>query len=432
MKTARPLETSLSAFKKGDIEEAEQNLSAFIEAKFDLPVHNLKVRKDTLSLNSVNGVFDSGSRKLFFKFHMEESESTVQEYYRAELLSNAGYPVEQPLYISRAVGEQVLIYPFKESERLADVCRRLDKEGDISAVVKAQEELDRICAGKALETYRVANPTDLEKESILQLFYWRLVDVAKDGFVTAGGRYKNFYVGQDFIFPNDVKVSYESLSALHWVINGKTYPVILEEAFVKARKILAPDHYAEYAACTAHGDAHNGNAWLNKINNGTNISWFDPAFAGENIPVLLAEVKTLFHNIFAHPDWLYDSKDANNALEASCKIEDGKIVVEHKWELTPLRSAFLRSKLENFWKPVLKELQSKGQLPLDWEEYVRSALFCCPTLVMNLRADAGSSQNSHTPKTSLVGLSIAIMLASAADKPDIMSDFFTDLRKFLK
>ena len=432
MKTARPLETSLSAFKKGDIEEAEQNLSAFIAAKFELPVQNLKVRKDTLSLNSVNGVFDSDSRKLFFKFHMEESESTVQEYYRAELLSNAGYPVEQPLYISRAVGEQVLIYPFKESERLADVCRRLDKKGDIKVVVKAQEELDRICAGKAIETYKVATPSDLEKESILQLFYWRLVDVAKDGSVISGGRYKNFYVGQDLEFPNGVKIAYESLGNLLWVINGNTYPVTLEEAFVKARRILAPDHYAEYAACTAHGDAHNGNAWLNEDSNGTSISWFDPAFAGENIPVLLAEVKTLFHNIFAHPDWLYDSKDADLALQASCKIEGGRIIVEHNWELTPLRAAFLRSKLENFWKPVLTDLKAKGQLPADWEEYVRSALFCCPTLVMNLRAHAGSSQNTHTPKTSLVGLSIAIMLASAADKPDIVSEFFTDLRKFLK
>ncbi len=432
MKTARPLETSLSAFKKGDIEEAEQNLSAFIAGKFDLPVQNLKVRKDTLSLNSVNGVFDSDNRKLFFKFHMEESESTVQEYYRAELLSNAGYPVEQPLYISRAVGEQVLIYPFKESERLADVCRRLDMGGDISAVVKAQEELDCICAGKALETYKVAKARDLEKESILQLFYWRLVDVAEDGSVSAGGRYKNFYVGQDFEFPNDVKITYESLGNLSWVINGRAYPVTLEESFTKARKILAPDHYAEYAACTAHGDAHNGNAWLNKDNNGTHISWFDPAFAGENIPVMLAEVKTLFHNIFAHPDWLYDSKDGDNALEASCKIEDGKIIIEHNWELPPLRTEFLRSKLENFWKPVLKDIKSKGQLPEDWEEYVRAALFCCPTLVMNLRANAGSSQNCHTPKTSLVGLSIAIMLASAGDKPDVMSEFFTDLRKFLK
>jgi hypothetical protein len=59
---------------------------------------------------------------------------------------------------------------------------------------------------------------------------------------------------------------------------------------------------------------------------------------------------------------------------------------------------------------------------------MRAALFCCPTLVMNLRADAGSASNSHTPKTSLLGLAIAVMLAqSPAKGDDVVSKFFGEI-----
>ena len=106
--------------------------------------------------------------------------------------------------------------------------------------------------------------------------------------------------------------------------------------------------------------------------------------------------------------------------------------VEHNWELPALRRDFLYSKLENFWKPVLGVLKAQDQLPDDWEAYVRCALFCCPTLVMNLRAGAGSAQNKHTPRTSLLGLSIAIMLSSApAEGEDALSQFFKELRDSL-
>ena len=41
---------------------------------------------------------------------------------------------------------------------------------------------------------------------------------------------------------------------------------------------------------------------------------------------------------------------------------------------------------------------------LDWERYVRLAMFCCPTLVMNLRAGA----DRHGETSSLLGLSVAV------------------------
>lgn len=433
------LETALASFKQGNLPEAAACLQSFISKKFSLDVSNLQIREDTLSLNSINGTFDlTDGTKLFFKFHMEESEETVAEYYRAELLAKAGYPVEQPLYISKEPGEQILIYPYKDSERLADMCRRLEIDSqqgsdEYDALIKGQEELDKICADKALKTLRKAQASDLENEPLLQLFYWRLVDTRPDGSHIPGGRHHRFYVGHDFTFPDNITLNYNELSALQWNVNARSYNITLDECFKTARKILAPDYYTEYPACTAHGDAHNGNVWANKNDKGSiSLSWFDPAFAGNNIPVLLAEVKTLFHNIFAHANWLYDAQDADPKLDISCKIENGTIYVSHNWELPALRRAFLDSKLNNFWIPVLRELKSKELLSDEWEAYVRAALFCCPTLVMNLRANAGSAQNAHTPRTSLLGLSIAIMLFCQPDNAeDDLSQFFTKLRSAL-
>lgn len=433
------LQQALTYFRAGDLDKAASALQVFIGEKFELSIQGLEIRQDTLSLNSINGTFDvENGDKLFFKFHMEESEETVAEYYRAELLAQAGYPVETPLYISKEPGEQILIYPYKDSERLADMCRRLEQTdmqntSEYGALLRGQEELDRICAEKTLETLHIATSDELAQEPLLQLFYWRLVRHQSDGRVIPGGRHHNFYVDQEFNFPNNVTLSYKELSNLAWVINGKQYPVTFDQCFDRARELLAPTYLTSYAACTAHGDAHNGNVWANKNDEGTiDLSWFDPAFAGTHIPVLLAEVKTLFHNIFAHPNWLYDAKEADPLLDISCRVEENKIFVEHNWELPALRKAFLYSKLENFWKPVLKVLTEQGALPDDWEEYVRAALFCCPTLVMNLRAGEGTAQNSHTPKTSLLGISMAIMLFSApADGQDDLSWFFDEIKAVL-
>lgn len=430
MKAAHKSESVLAAaqaaFRAGDFGAAEAAIASFIGPKFSVPVEKLTIRRDRLSLNSVNGTFESAGKKLFFKFHMEEAEDEGGEYYRAALLERVGYPVEKPLYISQEKGEQFLIYPYIESERLADLCRRLEQllpSPESAAVIRAQEELDRTCAALCLKTLKTGTPQQLDAEPVMQLFYRRLVTNGKPG-----GRQYSFYKGQDFIFPDDLTLPYDKLAALRWTINGLDYDMTLEEGFARARRLLAPGAMGSYPACTAHGDAHNGNVWANRKNGKIALSWFDPAFAGEYIPVLLAEVKPTFHNIFAHADWLYDSAEADKNLSVAAHIEDGRLVVTHDWKLPALREGFLKSKRDNFWKPVLAELRKRNQLPNNWQEYVRAALFCCPTLVMNLRAHAGTASNSHTPKTSLLGLSIAVMLAQApAGGEDTVSEFFREI-----
>ena len=421
----------------GSLAEAEGLLRGFLSDLFGLDIATVSIRKDTLSLNSVNGFIQlatvdtkTGATELFFKFHHEESEGGLAEYYNSEMLSEAGFPVEKPVYISKEVGKQVLLYPVKTSERMADVCKRLERgSADFDDVGAAQERLEETICARYLSSLHAAPVDCLQEEPILQLFYYRLVDDKDPSAPVLGGRYNSFYVGKIFTLPDGQDIAFEALSKLKWRINGIAYLETLEQAFGKALKILSPSFAGTYPAVMAHGDAHNGNVWYNK-GTPSSLSLFDPAFAGRHVPALLAEIKPTFHNIFAHPLWLYDSREADAGLDISFDVNDGYINVTHNWRLTELRAEFLKLKSDNLWKPLLQALRAKGMLPENWQEYMRAALFCCPTLVMNLRANAGTSQNSHTPKTSLLGLCVAMMLSSPPHEGhDIISEFFDDLRR---
>jgi hypothetical protein len=429
--------------RSGHYAQAEAMLREFLSSLFPLAIGSVEVRRDSLSLNSVNGLVhltapepETGAKTLFFKFHHEENEEGLKEYYNSKLLKENGYPVEMPVYASHEVGRQVLMYPFKAAERMADVCKRLDAlqkpDAEMRRVLAAQEALDTLCAERYLATLHEAPPDKLSDEPILQLFHHRLVDDrdATDGKL--GGRHKQFYAQKVFEFPGNNVIGYEDLAAHGWRINGVEYHDTLASAFARSLSVLAPAAHvpagkSAYAAVVAHGDAHNGNVWYNATRP-PSLSLFDPAFAGPHIPALLAEIKPTFHNIFAHPLWLYDSQEADAKLTISFAVKGDFIEVEHDWQLSPLRRECLRIKRDRLWKPLLAALRERKLLPADWQGYMRSALFCCPTLVMNLRAQAGSVSNSHTPKTSLLGLSVAMTLASApTGGHDEVSDFFAAL-----
>jgi hypothetical protein len=447
------LEAIQEATRRNRQSEAEEMLRHFLAELFGLAIERVEVRRDTLSLNSVNGFITlkspdpkSGAEKLFFKFHHEENEEGLKEYYNSRLLEENGFPVEMPVYASHEVGKQVLLYPFKTSERMADICKRLDTaepaNPELKSILEAQGELDALCLKRYLGTLHEAPIAKIHDEPILQLFHHRLTDDRENPGSTPGGRYKQFYAGKVFELPEHNIIRYEDLASLSWRINGTEYKDTLAEAFKRAFLMLAPSAHASakntYPAVVAHGDAHNGNVWYNPPPNlppqaggrrrGAALSLFDPAFAGPHIPALLAEIKPTFHNIFAHPLWLYDAQEADAKLHISFAIEGDHIQVEHDWKLSSLRQGFLELKRDRLWKPLIKALRERNLLPAGWQDYIRSALFCCPTLVMNLRAHAGSASNSHTPKTSLLGLAVSMMVASApAAGSDTVSDFFAEL-----
>lgn len=423
-----PLAVARDLCKLGRADEAAAIIVQFSREKLDLDCRSVALNPDGYSLNSLNGILTLGApylgqEKLFFKYHQEEDESKgVAEYYNSKLLEEAGLPVDVPLAARHEPGEQILLYKMRHDARLADVCRDLE-HGRPTAftaaeVVRLQRELDREVAAKYLETLHLAPRAQPAGESLHQLFYHRLVD--GEG-AEPGGRWRSYYVGQSFEFPGlDSPLPWSQLATLRWRINGRLYRQTLGQLFEESRRILSPANLPDPCpAVLGHGDAHNANLWIEP----TRMVFFDPAFAGAHLPALLAEIKPTFHNILAHPDWLYHPDAAAPRLQARARVRGDILEVEHDWDLTPLRRDFLRAKEELVWRPLLRAVLALAP-ELAWEQYIRLALFCCPTLVMNLRAGA----DRHNPRTSLVGLSIAMMCGSTCDGgTDLVSDFLVSI-----
>lgn len=418
-RTSRTAE--IRALAASDPLAAERRLAALLHDLFGLRATSVRINLDRYSLNSLNGFIDSAEGAFFFKFHQEEGEEAMAgEYYRADILAKAGLPVDQPLHVSSEPGEQILIYRRRNQPRFSDVLRELELADDAARrgqAVAAERALGAQLASVYRDTLHEVSPAEVAAEPIHRLFHERLVERHSGQF--PGGRMADFYVGKRFGFPG-VELDWDELAGLSFVINGRAYERTLGELFTQAHARLAPARLADSGGVVAHGDAHNANVWYEERDGVAALSLFDPAFAGSSVPALLAEVKATFHNIFAHPFWLYDPALATERLRASARRDGNALVVETDWALSPVRQGLLAAKAETVWRPLLAELQHRGWLPGDWRDVLRLALFLCPTLVMNLRAGAAT----HTPISSLIGLSVAVMVGSPPQEgADIVTRF---------
>src|SRR5262249_34964707 len=152
-----------------------------------------------------------------------------------------------------------------------------------------------------------------ETTALHQLFFKRLVD--SNNSAKLGGRYCTFYQGRRVKGPN-FDLPWEQFETLKWTINGVTYAESLRDLFNKSLRLLAPPTLSQLPVIISHGDAHNANIWVEASANAPTpkLVLFDPAFAGDDIPALLGEIKATFHNIFAHPFWLYTPELAEKAF----------------------------------------------------------------------------------------------------------------------
>jgi hypothetical protein len=187
---------------------------------------------------------------------------------------------------------------------------------------------------------------------------------------------------------------------------------------------LNPQNLTGAGGITAHGDAHNANVWFVDKGRDASLSYFDPAFAGNHIPSLMAEVKATFHNVFAHPFWLYDPEVARSQFDVDVTFSNGELSISSDWHLSDVRRELLEAKMDTFWKPFLSHLSEQDLLPHDWEETIRCAFAMCPTLVMNLRAGAGR----HNESSSAIGFLVAGL---AGSKPESGENVFTGFFDFI-
>ena len=405
--------------------EAEQLLSALLQDLFQIEAHNVVINHDQYSLNSLNGFFETADGAFFFKFHQEEGEEAMTgEYYRADILARAGLPVDQPVLMSVLPGEQILVYRRRSDPRFSDVLRALDLEDDLSArqkAVAAERALSQTVLDIYLKTLHPVTARQVAAEPVHRLFHERLIEPKTGTY--PGGRVASFYVGKDVAFPG-LTLDWDTFSKCRFVINGMTYQESVGELFDDAYKRLSPARLADAGGVTAHGDAHNANVWYEDRDEGARLSFFDPAFAGEHIPALLAEVKTTFHNMLAHPLWLYDPALAAQHYTATARLEGDELHVTTDFKQSPVRQDLLEVKAEAMLKPLLSELKMRGMLPADWRRVIRLGLFLCPTLVMNLRAGA----TTHNPTSSLIGFSSAVMVGSEpVAGSDIVSRFLDSI-----
>nr|WP_298688651.1 hypothetical protein [uncultured Dongia sp.] len=395
--------------KAGDLPGAARLIGDLLQDKFGFEAQDIRINVDIYSLNSLNGFFTSAGQAYFFKFHQEENEEAMAgEYYRAGLLAEAGLPVDQPLHVSTEPGEQILVYRRREDRRFADVLKELDFSDDQAAIARAIAAERRLNAELMAVYAKTLHPIDAAQsaaEPIHRLFQARLVDADRPGVI--GGRFGSFYRGQMFEFPG-VALSWDELKDLQFVVNGVRYCDTLATLFNEAFTLLAPEKFAGSGGVTAHGDAHNANVWFEDHGSEARLAMFDPAFAGRHVPALLAEVKTTFHNIFAHPLWLYDPAAAAKRYVAKARRVGDTLEIETDWQPSPVRLALLDAKTELLWRPLLSELAARGLLPGNWRRTIQLALFLCPTLVMNLRAGSGT----HNPVSSAIGLATAVALGS--------------------
>lgn len=411
----------IRALAAHDPQAAEARLAALLADLFGLRANNVRINLDRYSLNSLNGFFDTEDGAFFFKFHQEEGEEAMAgEYYRADILARAGLPVDQPVHVSSEPGEQILVYRRRDEPRFSDVLRALDLADEVAeraVALAAERELSQRLAATYLATLHPITPDEAVGEPIHRLFHERLIDRTPRRYPS--GRLADYYVGKQFAFPG-VEIGWDELSARRLVVNGVAYARPLAELFDAAEARLRPERLADAGGVTAHGDAHSANVWFSRTGDTARLSFFDPAFAGEHVPALIAEVKATFHNVFAHPFWLYDPALASERFSATARLGAGTLIVETDWALSPVRQGLLEVKAHEVWRPLLAGLKARGLLPADWREVVRLALFLCPTLVMNLRAGA----TTHTPVSSLIGLSVAVMVGSAPlDGEDVVTRF---------
>jgi len=362
-----------------DRAKAELLLQRWFALHMGLHTESVTLTPKAVSLNSFNGIYRSDNEEYFFKTHIEE-QGILEEYYHAELLSNAGYNIVRPLRTVHEKNQQMVIYPVIHQPVMFDLVRAVEtgvaENVTASTLIAAEKrECERLLAIYQA-TFAASTAEEHAQAPIHQLFWHRLT----------GGRLKAFYEEKFVPFPAaqpdcnaDAGLSFDELLCHRWNINGVALQgdcSTLGQLIARAKVVLQPQRAG--VTVIGHGDAHFGNVFLEDQQQ---YLYFDPAFAGRHSP-LLDIVKPFFHNMFA--TWMYFAQQVAQQLQLSVALRGATIYIEHNYTLAPIRQALWETKIEHLLQPLLAMLHSEAALPVEWENIVMLALMCCPLLTVNL------------------------------------------------
>lgn len=349
----------IQALQFTDKSKAERLLAEFLQAAFGFSVLDLTLQPKPVSLNSFNGVItlDEGAQTVqrFFKTHVE-SDDVIDEYYNADVLAKAGYPVIQPIFSSSRAGQQFLMYDLIAYPTVFDHAWAIERDTTLAMepLAAAQALSDDQLLAIYTATLAHQNAADHAKQPIHQLFYHRLT----------GGRLDRFYGGSVVAdMPGD-SLRMAELRQMRWRINDRSYAVTLDDQIAAAITLLHPDNAG--ASIIGHGDAHNGNIFFRGADQP--ILYFDPAFAGRHDP-LLDLVKPIFHNVFAM--WMYFPMHIAADQPITWMSDGETCIVTYDERLHPVRQMFLNSKIDRVLVPTLRLLRDYGWLPEDWRQRMK-------------------------------------------------------------
>ena len=352
---------------------AEALMLLLVREVYAADVTQIELRPSPISLNSIHGfLIHADGRCFFFKTHTE-TDTVIAEYYRAQQIADAGYPVIQPLFRSSAVGKQLLVYERIDNPSVFDVAWAIERGQPLEAaheedLQQAQTREEDALWRRYRESLRWQNAEAAASAPIHQLFHHRLT----------GGRYARFYDDDCKIGLSGESLSYAELRERRWQVNGQQYNETLTDIVARCLRLLEPAQPGP--AIIGHGDAHNGNVFL-RAGRSPHLMYFDPAFAGAHHP-LLDLAKPVFHNVFAM--WMYFPHEMRARLRVGLRREANVLVVSYENALHPVRELFFHNKLERVLRPALRELRGRGWLREDWRAYFKAALACCPLLTLNL------------------------------------------------
>ncbi|MEM9950914.1 MAG: hypothetical protein AAF846_04900 [Chloroflexota bacterium] len=387
---------------------AEALLLDFIRDNFPLDVVSLELTPLAVSLNSFNGFMTlaDGNRR-FFKTHTE-TDTVIDEYYNAEMLSNIGYPVIQPIFKSTEPGKQLLVYEVIEDPSVFDVAWHIETidDSDLDALTVAQNRADDDLLRLYRESFTTQSAEEAQKSPVHQLFYHRLT----------GGRLDRFYAPENTITLPNGEHTMADVRNWRWQINGQQYDETINDIIKRAIVLLNPAQAD--VAIIGHGDAHNGNVFFQKHKNPPDLLYFDPAFAGIHNP-LVDLTKPLFHNVFAM--WMYFPQEKRESTSISTELNDGVVKIDYDYYLPAVRHMFLDSKIERTLIPILQDLKMNNQLRPDWRIYLKASLFCCPFLTMNLK-----DSEKFSPAISLLGLAMSVEMGSESQHKRSLIDSVLD------
>ncbi len=337
----------------------------------------------TASLNSISALADvvlNGQRlPIFGKIHIESETKVInavgveEEYQKAQLLVEAGWPVVKPIAISQEKDYPLLLYPRMDEPTLFDELEQSHVSGVSILTDRQMQDLlsyNENIGQKELGQLKKGTANKARNAPVQTLFLKR---------IERNGRIDQWYSDDTaFQLPGlTTPMTWRELLSCTWKINNSIYKTTLQNIIDEARKVLGFTDEEQAFLTLTHGDDHAGNV---RLTNPPVV--FDPAFAGWNPATL--DVKALAHTGFLPLAGMYylpkgltcTYQKNRNQLEVEVNIVDLPMYKTHE--------ALAKQIIDTRTLPLLQKIKNRGGDIEKESQRIKSGLSSCALLTVNI------------------------------------------------